>query len=156
MSENSSKEKKRYLGLEVRMLSNLMARGLRDHCPVDEDPVTASNGWILGYIADNEDKDVFQRDLEESFKVRRATVSKSVTLMERKGLIAREPVPYDARLKKLVLTDKGRRVNEQKLEQFERFQKIVSHGIPEENLEIFYKVCDKIKKNLAQEDEMYG
>ena len=50
---------------------------------------------------------MFQKDLENAFKVRRSTVSKTVELMEQKQLIVRESVNGDARKKKLCLTPKA-------------------------------------------------
>ena len=63
--------------------------------------------WVIGYLSEHEGKDVFQRDLEEEFSVRRSTATGILQLMEKNELITREPVSHDARLKKLVLTPKA-------------------------------------------------
>ena len=63
------------------------------------DELTAMHGWILGYLCRNEDKDIFQKDIEAEFKICRSTVTNILKLMEKKGYIRRESVPYDARLK---------------------------------------------------------
>ena len=64
------------------------------------DELTAMHGWILGYLCRNEHKDIFQKDIEAEFKICRSTVTNILKLMEKKGYIKRESVPYDARLKK--------------------------------------------------------
>ena len=97
-------EKKRHVGAEVKMISNMIHRRLIAGRVCEEDQLTASNGWILGYLAHNEDREVYQRELEEKFRIRRATVSKTLGLMEQKGLIERVPVEHDARLKRLLLS----------------------------------------------------
>ena len=74
------------------------------------DRMTGSGGWIISYIAENYNRDVFQRDLEKEFDITRSTASKNVDLLVENGFIEREPVDYDARLKKLVLTEKAREV----------------------------------------------
>ena len=74
------------------------------------DRMTGSGGWIISYIAENYNRDVFQRDLEKEFDITRSTASKNVDLLVENGFIKREPVDYDARLKKLVLTEKAREV----------------------------------------------
>lgn len=71
--------------------------------------ITGSNGWILGYLAEHEDEDVYQKDIEEKFCVTRSTVSKVLKGMESKGLLRRESVSSDARLKRLVLTEEAGR-----------------------------------------------
>ena len=72
--------------------------------------MTGSGGWIISYIAENYNRDVFQRDLEKEFDITRSTASKNVDLLVENGFIEREPVDYDARLKKLVLTEKATEV----------------------------------------------
>lgn len=71
--------------------------------------MTVSQLSTLGYLSIMRDgEDVYQRDIETFFKLRRSTVSSLLNTLERKGLLRREPVPHDARLKKLVLTEAWR------------------------------------------------
>ncbi len=74
------------------------------------DKMTGSGGWIIAYISENCDHDVFQRDLEKEFDITRSTASKNVDLLVENGFIERQSVDYDARLKKLVLTEKAKEV----------------------------------------------
>ncbi len=43
--------------------------------------------WTLGYLNDHADTEIYQKDIEQEFKVSRATASNMLQLMERKGLI---------------------------------------------------------------------
>jgi DNA-binding MarR family transcriptional regulator len=70
----------------------------------DTGVISGRNFWILRYLEDHRGEDVFQRDLENVFKIRRSTVSKTVELMEQKHLLERVSVDGDARKKKLRLT----------------------------------------------------
>lgn len=65
------------------------------------------HGWVIGYLYDNQDKEIFQKDLESAFCIARSTVTKIVKEMEKNGYIRRVAVDRDCRLKKLVLTQKG-------------------------------------------------
>ena len=76
------------------------------------DSITGTHGWIIAFLACNKGKDVFQKDVEREFDVTRSTASKVIDLMEQKGLVTREKVPCDARLKKLVLTQKAQELSE--------------------------------------------
>ena len=50
-----------------------------------EDEITRKNGWIIGdYLASNRDKDIFQKDIEYNFSIRRSTVSGILQLMEKR------------------------------------------------------------------------
>lgn len=75
------------------------------------DKVTAANGYILHYLSENADKDVFQKNMETEFNIGKSAVTSILNLMEDKGYIARSSVDRDARLKKITLTEKGAEVN---------------------------------------------
>ena len=68
-------------------------------------------------------------------------------LMEKKGLVTRESVNFDARLKKLVLTPKAMEMHCRMLEQLNMTEKKLKRGITEEELDIFFGVLEKIRKN---------
>ena len=51
------------------------------------DRMTGSGGWIISYIAENYNRDVFQRDLEKEFDITRSTASKNVDLLVENGFI---------------------------------------------------------------------
>ena len=86
-----------------RCLDNAIARATADY----GDTLSGRNIWVLCYIRDHSDRDVFQKDLENAFHIRRSTVSQTVDLMEQKRLLERRPVNGDGRLKKLCLTSIG-------------------------------------------------
>lgn len=97
--------------IELYRLTNAMMREAQNHLDrinSDEDNLSCINGWILRYLYNNRDRDVFQRDIEREFSITRSTASKIVRLMERKGLIESGSVPNDARLKTLKNTDKAK------------------------------------------------
>ena len=75
------------------------------------DRVTIMHGWIIGYLYCHQEIDVYQRDIESNFAISRSTVTNILKLMEKKGYIIRQSVDTDARLKKIVLTEKGKLIN---------------------------------------------
>ncbi len=138
------------VGAEVKQISNLIHRRILSGQSSEEDAVAGSGGWILGYLDRHNDEDVFQRDLEEKFCMRRATVSKMIQLMEQKGLIERQSVAHDARLKKLILTEKGRARNQEMIAEFDRLEREMTEGIPPEKLSTFFEVCGMLRANLYE------
>ena len=102
--------KKKSIGCEIRVLSNLIHRCV-ENAPNKKkvDRITGANAWIIDYISEQNEKkrDVYQRDLENQFGITRSTASKVVNLMVQKGLIERQNVLEDARLKRLVLTERA-------------------------------------------------
>ncbi len=71
--------------------------------------------------------------------------------MERKGYIARESVEHDARLKKVVLTEKGIRNQEMLEDLVESLDTRLVDGITDEELYVFYSVIEKLKRNLTKQ-----
>ena len=105
-------EKKRELGLMVCRASHLfrrrMDRSIAVSMGADADEFfSARNLWVLRYVKEHEGEDVYQRDLEKAFRLRRSTISNMIDLMVQKQYLVRESVEGDKRLKRLRLTEKG-------------------------------------------------
>ena len=117
------REEKIMLGRQIGHVSHLFRRNI-DNLIAEESKdcadgsLTGRNFWVLRYLQDHPGEDVFQKDLEAAFKIRRSTVSRMMELMEQKGMLTRESVNGDARLKRLVLTGKA-----------EAFLTAVSNGV---------------------------
>ena len=76
--------------------------------------LTGIQSFFLKCIYDNaENGDVFQRDLEKMFDIRRSSVSTMISCVEKKGYIKRESIPTDKRINKIVLTEEGRKKYEE-------------------------------------------
>ena len=110
------------------------------------------HGFIIGYLYDNSDHDIYQREIEEKFNIRRSSVSSVLGLMEKNGLIKREAVEHDARLKKLVLTDKAKKLHERVHEEIEELEDTLTKGISQSELDSFMNTLDKLKTNLEERE----
>lgn len=140
----------RFIGIELRSLNNAVRRYLEQSAaPLLEDRITCSNAWIIGHIAKSEE-DVFQRDLEDKFGITRSTASKVLILLEKKGIIERVGVSHDARLKKLVLTEKGRDIAESLRENGDRMEAQLIRGFSEEELSRLAGYLGRLRANLEQ------
>ncbi|MGE7674150.1 MarR family winged helix-turn-helix transcriptional regulator [Lysinibacillus sp. NPDC094403] len=141
----------RSVGLELRTLSLLMRRQLdQATCTTltKRDNLTAMHGWTISYLCKNQDKDVFQKDFEREFSIRKSTASRILKSMESNGLITRQTVPYDTRLKKIVLTENALKIHDSIMTRRAMLEQKLLTGIPEEKLEVFFEVMDAMKKNL--------
>lgn len=146
------KRREEKIGFEIRRLDHTLGRNMQAHVrAAGIDEVTLMHGWIIRYLYTNQDKDVFQKDIEQYFSIGRSTVTNIIQLMERKGYIARESVEHDARLKKVVLTEKGIRNQEMLEDLVESLDTRLVDGITEEELSVFYSVIEKLKRNLTKQ-----
>lgn len=138
---------KRYVMHEVKMITNLVKRNIS---PVDK-KLTGMQGFILGYINRTE-HEVFQRDIERKFNIRRSTATGILNNLEKNGYIVRMTSPADARLKTLVPTEKAKLCRKLVEKDIERIEKLITKDISQEELEAFFKITDKIKHNLERND----
>ncbi|MCI6640666.1 MAG: MarR family transcriptional regulator [Pygmaiobacter massiliensis] len=134
------------IGYQIRTLNNLMVRQIEGR--VQAMGLTTMQAWIIGYLYHRSGQDVFQRDLENEFSIGRSTATSILQLMEKRGFVTRQPVERDARLKKLCLTEQACRLHETAVQQIPQLDAELSRGIGPQELEIFFKVIDQMKKNL--------
>lgn len=139
----------RYIAMELGKVSNLMKRDfIKSELRRQLEEVTGKNTWIILYLAEHKDEDIYQKDIENTFSIRRSTVSNMLKLMEKKGYIRREAVNSDARLKKLVLTQKALDADRMLKAQLTEKERLLRRNISDEELEVFYRVLDKIRGNI--------
>lgn len=136
------------VGMELRELTNRIRRTLDRQGALSESGITHMQAWIIGYLYERENEEVYQRDFERIFEIRRPTVCRILQGMERAGLIERRAVAGDGRLRKLLLTDKARALNERLMQRMRDFERYLERGISERERESFYAVVEKIKKNM--------
>jgi MarR family transcriptional repressor of mepA len=136
------------IGFEINMLANLIMRNLNSEGDEGDGGLTGMQGWIIGYVIAKADQAVFQRDIEKYFNIRRASVTGVLKLMERNGLIIREPVEYDARLKKISLTQKAHLLHELNVQRFMDFETRLRSGLSDEEITSFYAITEKLMKNI--------
>lgn len=116
------------------------------------DETTMMHGWILKYLHDHPNEEVYQRDIEKVFGIGRSTVTTIIQLMEKRGLVSRESVKHDARLKKVLLTENGYLHNTLVEEAILQMHEKALDGLSEEEKVEFLRIADKIALNLGFEN----
>ncbi len=117
------------------------------------DSITGTHGWIIAFLSCNKGKDVFQKDVEREFDVTRSTASKVIDLMEQKGLVTRERVPCDARLKKLVLTPKAQELSELFEKDRLLLEETLTQGFDDEEKRLLCDFITRMNNNLQKSDK---
>ena len=76
-------DKENLIGFEIKTVHNLLKRDFDKSLIHDKfKNLTGAQKWIIGYLSEHEGQDVFQRDLEEEFSIRRSTATGILQLME--------------------------------------------------------------------------
>ena len=127
-----------HLGNQIIILSNQVKHYL--HQAAEVEGISGSQSRILHYISEFSKKtEVYQKDVEEFFYLRRSTVTQTLQAMEKNGLIRRSSVARDARLKKLELTEAGQALEAQRLRE----------SLTEEEITQFLSITDKLGTELT-------
>ena len=134
---------------QIRTVSNLIKRRMKEIVKKNHEyNVTGIHIHLTKYLIENQDKEIFQKDIEEEFCIRRSTVTAILNLMEKNDIIKRERVDYDARLKKTVLTEKAKEINKNIYHQILDMEKSIFKGLDEQEVKNFCEVLKKIKNNI--------
>lgn len=109
---------------------------------------SGSQGMTLHFIL-AQTTDVFQKDIEEEYSIRSSTATELLKQMEKNGLITRESVDYDKRLKKIAATPKASIYKKQVIDELTDLEIKIQKGISAEKMEIFFEVIEQMMKNLS-------
>ena len=118
--------------------------------PEAAEDISSGNVDIIVYLARHDNEEIFPQDIEQRFGVTRSTSCRVLGLMEQKGLIAREPVKRDARLKKIVLTNKSRHIAEVLRDNAKNMERILLEGLEDDQIRQFMHVLDVMQTNLVK------
>lgn len=69
--------------------------------------LTSTQMGVIDFLSYHPNEEMFQKDIEKEFYIRRSTASTLLQRMETKGLLKRVPSQTDGRLKQVILTDKA-------------------------------------------------
>ena len=137
------------LGFRIRSVWQQVKRLMNRHLTENNSyGLTGMQFAIVSYLAkESAERDVFQKDLEQKFDIRKSTVTGILNTMERDGLLLRETVPYDARLRKMILTDKALQAKQNTEQVIDSVESQLSKGLTEEEITTFLNILEKISKN---------
>ena len=135
-------------GNQIIILSNQVKHYL--HQAAEVEGISGSQSRILHYISEFSKKtEVYQKDVEEFFYLRRSTVTQTLQTMEKNGLIKRSSVARDARLKKLELTGEGQALEEKIHTRVMQMEQRLRDCLSEEEITQFLLITDKLGAELT-------
>ena len=139
-----------HFGALLNQTSRLIRRALdaRINAEVSSE-LSGVRGMVLGDIvrAERQGRDVYQRDIEQWFNIRRSSVTAMLQGMEQSGFITREVVAKDARLKSLVPTEKGRQCAAAIHQCISDFEHDLQNGVSAQELEAIQGTLHKLIEN---------
>ena len=133
------------IGFYLRKLNNHIQK--RSHSFYNRKEIkecSLSNLWVIDYLTDNSDKNIYQKDIETEFSINRATASKMLTLMEEKIFITRIPCEDDGRLKKIKVLPEGEKLKSICLAIRKEMEKELSFSLTQEEVETLKNILKKM------------
>lgn len=138
------------VGFKIEELARCMRKAVcRGAQKAGYDKDAIKHGFIIGFLIHNvqEGKIVCQRDIEKAFHMPKSSATDLLQYYEKEGMINRVPLENDARIKQIVLSDKGTEFAEATKSQIEDVEKFMVKDIPKEELEVFLSVLGRMKEN---------
>ena len=138
------------LGLDISRIHHIISRKM-DASVISaiDDNLTVSQAYVIDFISnEGKDKEIFQKDLEKAFDLKRSSISLMLNNMEKSELIERVPVTEDARLKKIILTQKSIKLYEKISTAIDSIEDKLSENITPEEIKVFQSVLEKIRNSL--------
>lgn len=140
------------VGFRICRLAGVIKRHIDfDLSVISDGQITGNNGWLISYLSEHGDSAIYQKDVEQTFGIRRSTASVMLSLMESKGYITREGDPRDARLKRLVLTEKAVAFHKKAVECKSKTENLLLEGFSEEERAILSDYIDRLCSNLEKQ-----
>lgn len=148
-------ERRDTIGYQIRLSHNQIHKIMEAKRTENEHDLalTGMQRWTIGFLKEHEGEEVYQKDIEAAFQVSRATASNMLSVMERKGLVERLPVEHDARLKRLVLTERGSAIIERVNADVREVENLLVAGLTEEEILAFKQTLTKVLANLGVDME---
>lgn len=141
------KSLQRSVGRYVGKLSNKIRRRLGAFSFRGE--FSPAEGRALHFIlAQPPQEELFQKDIEEEYGLRPSSATELLKKMEKDGLIRREATDYDARLKRIIASEKAMSYQARVVEDLTRLEEDLTRGISKEDMEVFFRVIEKMLDNL--------
>ena len=139
------------IGKEIKCLSNQIRRRIINLESIKKlDKMSGANSYILSYIYNRGGTPTYQKDIEKEFNITRSTASNIIKLMETKGMIIRQSVDKDQRLKKLILSDEAINICKDISLEIKEFENSLAKGLSDEEIILFNNIINKIKNNLKE------
>ncbi len=112
--------------------------------------ITVGQHVILGYLIQHESQgDIFQRDIEAVFDVRRSSVSHVICLLEKREYVWRSGVDTDARLKKISITQKGRQIYRKVLSRLQEVEQSLDDVfVDEQERALFLDMLQRLSERI--------
>lgn len=139
-------------GMWINVLSHKLKK--RINAALADYGITGVQSRVMRYIVNGcQQGPVFQKDVEKAFEMSRSTATGILQLLEKNGVIRRESVPEDARLKSLVPTEKAGQIEARVAACVRENEALMTKGLSPGQLLLFLETMKQMSDNLDEQPE---
>lgn len=134
---------------KIKNLDDLIAKNTKKNIAVESNIIASPTQiQIMDYMLNHQNETVYQKDLENTTHLSRATISSVLQTMEKHGLVTRITDNIDTRTKIVRLNSETKDFFRENKNKFDNIEKQILSGISEDELNYFTKILDKMIKNI--------
>lgn len=138
------------LGILINKIANQLKRKM-DKEMNENYNLTKTQSLVLSYI--NSNKEIYQKDIEKRFSIRRSTATEILNLMEKRNLIKRIPSKIDKRLNNIEITEEGIKLEKVGKEKIKELEKQMTKSLTKEEKKELIRLLEKVEQNLLEREK---
>mgnify|MGYP001559609126 CR=1 FL=1 len=137
----------------IDMLRNLGLKITKEaNVKLNKIGLNAQQGRMIGYIYENQNKGIIQKDLAEKYQLKGASISSMLKGLEKKGYVERIIPAENARQKNIYVLEKGANLVEEFNEIFSDVEAKLVKNLTIEEMELLKKLLVKVRNGLYELD----
>ncbi len=137
-----------HIGKQINICANRIHRKISKEAA--RYGITGVQSRVIGFIYhESYKRDIFQKDIEEELDIRRSSVTSVLQLMDKNGYIKRLSVSEDARLKKIILTEKGIEIQKNVHDFILKFERSLSDELSDDEANTLINLIDRLSEKIA-------
>ena len=152
---NSGKDN--HIGPYVRHLSKSIRLSVdealdKEFSASGQSRLTSVQAHVMGYLNMQHELGnvVYQKDIEQVFHIQRSTATGILKLLEQRGSIRRESEKSDARLKRILVTEKALQTKKRVDSTIDGVEKRLVKGLSDEEIRTYIELTERMRRNLEK------
>lgn len=134
--------------MEIKILNTAIERVLNNEMAAYE--LTYTQAAIIGFLSQNQDKEICQKDVEHDLGLTHPTVSSILNRLDEKKLITTVPLEADRRFKQIRLTPQSMALHQKIYQKIEEISQKIFEGVSLEQQQELSVLLLKMTRNLSK------
>ena len=133
----------RIMSMQARIHKQLMKK-------LEHTGLSAGQPKVLAYLRSHEGR--CQKEIAQACQIEPSSLTVLLNRMEKRGMIERRYREGNNKTRYIYLTEYGRGLAAQVVDCFYAVEQEALSGVPEEELAVFFRVCEEIVNNLSHDE----